>query len=50
MEPYEKLQKIIAEVPLAEIFKYSTDLSSMTQARGSFKTEFLRYESSRKHI
>ena len=44
MEPYEKLQKIIAEVPLAEIFKYSTDLSSMTQARGSFKTEFLRYE------
>lgn len=44
MEPYEKLQKIIAEVPLAEIFKYSTDLSSMTQARGSFKTELLRYE------
>lgn len=30
MEPYEKLQKIIAEVPMAEITKYSTDLSSMT--------------------
>lgn len=44
MEPYEKLQKIIAEVPMAEITKYSTDLSSMTQARGSFKAEFLRYE------
>ncbi|MBU5453815.1 elongation factor G [Caproiciproducens sp. MSJ-32] len=44
MEPYEKMQKIIAEVPMAEITKYSTDLSSMTQARGSFKSEFLRYE------
>lgn len=44
MEPYENLQKVIAEVPLGEIFKYSTDLRSMTQARGNFTTEFSRYE------
>ncbi|MBQ9833039.1 MAG: hypothetical protein IJO48_04820, partial [Clostridia bacterium] len=25
-------------------FKYATDLRSMTQARGSFKSEFVRYE------
>ena len=26
------------------MFKYATDLRSMTQARGSFKKEFVRYE------
>ena len=44
MEPDGNLQKIIAEVPLAEMFKYSTDLRSMTQARGSFTSEIERYE------
>lgn len=38
------LQAVIAEVPQAEMFKYSTDLRSMTQARGSFTIEFARYE------
>nr|WP_122011747.1 elongation factor G [Maliibacterium massiliense] len=37
-------QKIDAEVPLAEMFKYATDLRSMTQAHGSFTMEFVRYE------
>ncbi len=37
-------QKVTAEVPQAEMFKYSTDLRSMTQARGSFTMEFERYE------
>nr|MDD6335248.1 elongation factor G [bacterium] len=37
-------QEVIAEVPLAEVFKYATDLRSMTQARGSFKLFFERYE------
>jgi len=37
-------QEIIAEVPAAEMCKYATDLRSMTQARGSFDTEFARYE------
>lgn len=44
MEPEGDLQKIIAEVPLGEMFKYSTDLRSMTQARGSFTSELERYE------
>ena len=38
------MQKIEAEVPEAEMFKYATDLRSMTQARGSFKLSFVRYE------
>ncbi|MCH5138432.1 elongation factor G, partial [Clostridiaceae bacterium UIB06] len=44
MEPCEDDQKIIAEVPQAEMFKYATDLKSMTQARGSFTMKFDRYE------
>lgn len=44
MEPEGKLQKVIAEIPMAEMFTYSTDLRSMTQARGSFISEFLRYD------
>ena len=36
--------EIIAEAPLSEMFKYATDLRSMTQARGSFRSEFTRYE------
>ncbi len=35
---------VIAEAPLSEMFKYATDLRSMTQARGSFTAEFVRYE------
>jgi len=38
------MQKIIAEVPLAEMMKYATELRSMTQARGSFTMKFERYE------
>lgn len=44
MEKEGKLQKVTAEAPLAEMFKYATDLRSMTQARGSFKMSFVRYE------
>lgn len=44
MEPKNGLQVVIAEVPQAELFKYATDLRSMTQARGSFKMNFERYE------
>lgn len=44
MEPEDGGQKIIAEVPQAEMFKYATDLKSMTQARGSFTMSFERYE------
>ncbi len=38
------LQCISAEVPEGEMYKYATDLRSMTQGRGSFTTSFERYE------
>lgn len=45
MEPQDGgLQQVIAEVPQAEMFKYATDLTSMTQGRGKFKLWFERYE------
>jgi len=37
-------QRIIAEVPLSEMFKYATDLKSITGARGNFEMKFYRYE------
>jgi elongation factor G len=36
--------RIEGEVPLAEIFGYSTDLRSMTQGQGTFTLEFARYK------
>lgn len=44
MEPQNGMQVVITEVPMAEVFKYATDLRSMTQARGSFTMKFERYE------
>lgn len=44
MEPVENGQKVMAEVPMAEMFKYATDLRSITQGRGSFSLKFDRYE------
>ncbi|HOL17820.1 MAG TPA: elongation factor G [Bacillota bacterium] len=44
MEPTEGLQKIRAQVPMAEMFKYSIDLRSMTQGRGFFTMTFSHYE------
>ena len=35
---------IEAEVPMAEMSSYTIDLRAMTQARGSFTLEFVRYE------
>ncbi|MHC5537834.1 elongation factor G [Singulisphaera rosea] len=35
---------ILAEVPLSEMFGYSNDLRSMTQGKGSFSMEFLKYQ------
>lgn len=43
-------QCIEAEVPLAEMLSYSTDLRSVTQGRGVFKMEFVRYEEVPKEI
>lgn len=44
MEPEGRAQKIYAEVSMSEMFTYATDLRSMTQARGVFTSEFLRYD------
>lgn len=38
------LQIVKAQAPLAELFKYSIDLRSMTQGRGEFTVEFDHYE------
>ena len=38
------IQEIVAEAPMAEMIRYAIDLRAMTQARGSFHTEFARYE------
>ncbi len=37
-------QIIKAKVPLAEMYKYSTSLRSITQGRATFKTEFASFE------
>jgi len=37
-------QIITAEVPQAEMFRYATDLRSMTQGRGRFEMHIVRYE------
>lgn len=44
MNPGEDGTTVVAEAPLSEMFKYATDLRSMTQSRGSFTSEFVRYE------
>ncbi len=45
MNPQDNgLQQVEAEVPQSEMFKYATDLRSMTHGRGYFKLWFERYE------
>ncbi len=45
MEPQGSVQKVVAHVPLAEMFGYANDLRSKTQGRASFSMEFEHYES-----
>lgn len=44
MEMEGAMQVINAEVPLAELYKYSSNLRSMTQGRGTHRRSFARYE------
>ncbi|MDP1809203.1 MAG: elongation factor G [Actinomycetota bacterium] len=44
MEPLGKEQIIKAQVPLAEIQRYSTELRSLTSGRGSYSMQFSHYE------
>ncbi|NDV11501.1 elongation factor G [Crenobacter caeni] len=43
-------KKIKAEVPLAEMFGYSTDLRSATQGRATYSMEFKHYSAAPKHV
>ena len=43
-EGREGFAVITAEVPLSEMFGYSNDLRSMTQGKGGFSMEFLKYQ------
>jgi elongation factor G len=44
VEPRSKMQTIKALVPQAEMFKYATELRSMTQGRGFYAMKFSHYE------
>lgn len=43
-------QIVMAEAPYSELFDYAIDLRAMTQSRGEFQMEFLRYEEVPKEI
>jgi elongation factor G len=44
VEPADGMQCIKAQVPQAELFKYASELRSMTGGRASFEMEFSHYE------
>ncbi|MFH1407133.1 MAG: elongation factor G [Candidatus Omnitrophota bacterium] len=44
MEPSGSMQAVKATVPLAEMFKYASELRSMTGGRGTYTMRFSRYE------
>lgn len=41
--PVERYAQVDAEVPLSMMFGFSTDLRSITQGKGEFQMEFLKY-------
>ncbi len=44
MDVRSNMQVVKAQVPLAEMFKYATELRSMTQGRASYSMKFSRYD------
>jgi elongation factor G len=50
MEPRGSAQAISAEVPLASMFGYSTDVRSMTQGRATYTMQFARYAPVPTHV
>jgi elongation factor G len=44
MDSHGKKSSVKAEIPLAEIQKYSPELRSMTGGKGTFSVEFSHYE------
>ena len=49
-ETLEAFTRVEAEVPLAEMFEYSTELRSATQGKGEYTMEFARYAKVPKNI
>jgi elongation factor G len=43
-------QKVVAKVPEAEMYRYSTSLRSMTQGRGLHRSKFDSYEAMPRHV
>lgn len=50
MDAAGDLQVVRAEVPMGEMFTYSTELRSVTQGAGSFTMEFAQYEAVPSHL
>ena len=50
IEPRGGAQAISAEVPLASMFGYSTDVRSLTQGRATFTMQFLRFAPVPHHV
>ena len=50
MNPKGNKEIILAEVPLSEMFGYSTDLRSRTQGRASFSMTFKEYDKMEKNL
>jgi elongation factor G len=44
MNPRGNLQVVTADVPLSQMFGYSTDLRSKTQGRATYTMQFAKYE------
>ncbi len=44
VEVEDGMQAITAEVPLSEMFRYCSELRSITGGRGTFEMKFLRYD------
>jgi elongation factor G len=50
MEMEGHFQKVIADVPESELYRYSTALRSMTQGRGLHHAEFSHYDTMPRHV
>ena len=50
MGPEDGLQVISADVPQAEMFKFCSELRSITSGQGSFEMDFSRYEQVPAHM
>jgi len=50
VETRSGVQAILAHVPMVEVLRYASELTSMTAGRGTFSMEFLHYEEVPAHL